>query len=447
MVVSAYSAKSVKARNVLAMADPDDVFSVHCFCTAHVNIESARFYEKYMGPNQFHRPYMRLVGSVTDLFLENQGEMFPCGTNSIQFIEPQSVTINYALSYEEIGLLASRGLYCKGYTPPDNITGNVMEIPVSVVYKGVYDTPCCFVDIVDQYEIPTSTQLNGYVGLFQVAEVHPDVIAQLEAAPLVGLPVPKEYASQYDVQLESEGEFYNEQPTPDQVYNDTYQEEEQEEAPREISPEEREEIDIIDRVNAKIDNRASDDEITRVNNKADDKSILDLINAVNSEVAADQADADDTQNLYHDTDAAANQTVVGGISKLTDRMSYLKRKAQSDANEQQNIARNNDIAADNIALNEGITDIAGQGAGDGELASFTDKQKAKSEKNAKKQRDIARNNDIAADNMALNEGITDIAGHGAASKPSDSAQSLLAGLGVSSPKPSAPQDDESSKFL
>lgn len=460
--VPVYNSTTVKARNILAMTDPNDIFEKHYFCTARVHIDRARFVFRYDAKEEREVPWLLLAGFINDsedtanIFIEDYvNDVFPCGSKKLRLMQRQDVTIMWKLTDSEKGLLASRGLFRKGFLPPNNIEGNDMEFPVSAIYRCIRNSAIGFIEIYGPYRIETETRLNGYHGLFELTQTHPDTIAELEGQLSTGLQIPPGFESQYNIELDEENTYYNERTTQASVPTNDYEplyDDASAEVNVPISAAEKAENDIVDRVNAKISGRASEDEIVHANNKNDD-AIRDLIDSVHSEVAAEKAKADDTQNLYDNDNFVGERSSAGSISKLSDRMAHLKRKAQEDADEQHNIARRNDIAADNKSLNEGIDDIAGQGAGnssDGKPMTKSEQQKAKSEKESKKQRDIARRNDIAADNKALNEGIDDIAGQGAGNSSNNKtggslAQSLLAGLSTGSSKPDAP--DSSSRFL
>jgi aspartate oxidase len=92
-------------------------------------------------------------------------------------------------------------------------------------------------------------------------------------------------------------------------------------------------------------------------------------------------------------------------------------------------------------------------------ANKKDKKKKKRDSYEQIKRKMTRNVDVAADNKALNEGITDIAGMGAAEAPAKKsqphkadnqanlAQQLLSGtFGASSPQSSS-QDENEGQFL
>ena len=433
------SADSISAHNLLSMQSEDDIFSeIYTGCTARVKVDSAYFTEEYRGPGKLHKPYMEIIGTVSSIFIESEDQrIFPCGAKELQMMEPQRVRIHYVLSTEELADVVNMGLFTDAddFDVPTNLVGNIIEIPVDIKYTGVYETPIGAVEVLDPDERYTCTRENNYFGIFNACPVS----KQIEEEKLESY----QYYEKTDYTAVEEAVYTCEDTTEPEA-TDEYnveamrEREEEEEEQRNISAvakliaaqtaeasERRARVNssdihaIADKVRANLDARAKANEASR------EASLSDAMFGV---------DGQDTRTVlpekatYEDFKAAAQA------------VDAEKVKSEKEADDSRENARTVDRAMDNIALNEGIDDIAGYTDGNQYLDSAqsaeteSQRQDKEDEKSGKKAMDTVRKADIAADNKALNEGIDDIAGQGAASSSqSTSAAELIASLEENTP--------------
>lgn len=430
-----FNGSNVSARNLLAMTPSDDKFvEENIPCTARVQVESAHFKQMYRG-TLLSVPYMEILGSIGSVYIEDENRFFPCGTNEMNFMQSQEqpVRARYFLSVQELQDLVGMGLYEPGFQPPANLINNVIEIPVKVTYRGIYDTPCCIVEVQDAFEIDTAThdavidgkqiEGNGYEGIFYSCEkldITPDRVYGFEDNMTYVRHKIKEENYDKPLDVAPQVETVNEP---------------------ELSDDELAEIKHIEKVNAQI--KDATHKHTSMLEGVDKSDVKSFLHAVKAEAAA-QEEANKTEDYYGNDfwNDTPQEEKVKDNSRLSNSYDLLKtmaeKQVQTDAQLREKeeeksgkkaaeVARRTDIASDNMALNEGITDIAGYGSSSASETPAQIKEK-KDAKSGKKAIENARRNDIAADNKALNEGITDIAGQGAASKESRAASDLVANL-------------------
>lgn len=426
MNVSAYNAHSPEAKHILAITDANDVLSQQMICTARVDVETACFYDEYQGPGLLRRPAMKMTGTVSSVFIEDDdNRYFPCGSKEIQLMTPERVEINYVLSTTELQELVGMGLYNEGFEPPANLIGNTFEIPLNIVYKGIYESPCCFVDIVDSKRLNTCTKDNRYDGLFMACRVHPGVVAERDANyRYVNMNILPERA-------------LNPNPAPAPITTPVVNEPVSQTNEPVLSAEEREDVDILSRTAAKID----EDVIAHTEQKSNNSKAFNagpLVDEVQRAVKED-ADNNSTQGSDLFTDNTDADAVDDGphITTLSDKMEKLKEKARDyvgdDSGSDSGNADLSDVAQVDSELTDDDTfvDFDDDGLSDGSDSSKSS-AKRRAEAAARKQREIARRLDVAEDNKALNEGNTDIAGHGANNNNGTArgglAQRLLAGV-------------------
>ena len=336
MELVAYNKDDVRARNLLAQAGEDNVLSEkNIHCTASIEITSAYFDDEYKGARCLHRPYMKMIGNVGSVFIEDDDDrVFPCGTKSMTLMTPQQVSINYYLDENEISELALKGLFRENFEVPENLIGNVMEIPLSINYEGIYETPCCIVEIEHPYELQTSSKENSYYGIFNGCRIHDEILREQKDGEYSNSTV--DYLDNYEDTDEEEYENYEEQ---DELAEDL--------AP-ELTDEEMEDQAILNKLSSSLQ-----DQISKSNSKKknEDFDAREFMKELREEVEAEDKDEEqeDVFGLF-DEDGT------------TDKKNKKKKKRDSYEQIKRKMTRAVDVAADNKALNEGITDIAGMGA-------------------------------------------------------------------------------------
>lgn len=442
MNVSAYNSHGPEAKHILAITDPDDVLSQQMICTARVQVNDAFFYDDYQGPGRLRRPAMKLTGTVSSLFIEDDDDrQFPCGSKEIELMSPQDVGINYVLSTSELQSLVGMGLFNDDFQPPENLIGNTLEVPLNVVYKGIYESPCCFIEIVDPGRINTCTKDNHYDGIFMGCRTHPGVIAEQSA----------DY--EYTKMNVLPDKAFEPAPMPVPTEEPVADEVQTEETPVVMSDEEREEADILGRTAAKID-EAVVAHTEQQSNGAREFNAGPLVDEVQREAKADAEAAAAAARADAPFNDESDSGVIDGphIVTISDKIAKLKEKARDY------VGSNSDTDSDSSLDAQGENepdDNAFFDYGSSDFEEDADDTKAnvkrRAEAAARKQREIARRLDVAEDNKALNEGNTDIAGHGASEKsetPNNRAgglaQRLLAGI---KPSNNTGHTDDSQQFL
>lgn len=423
-----FNGQSVAASNLLAQVSNDDKFTeTDIPCTARVTVDDAFFKSMYRGTS-LPVPYMEILGHIDSVYIEDPNRYFPCGTNEMRFMQGQSqdVVVRYFLSNQEITDLVSMGLYDAGFKPPANLINNVFEVPVEVTYKGIYETPCCIVEIQNAQELDTTThdsfvngreiEGNGYEGIFFACEkiegITPDTVYGFdsfghnayERHKHIETPEYKSVEEQNEVTVEPE-----------------------------LSAEELAEIKHIKAVEEQISAEASE-HATKISN-VDKSNVRAFLQEVKETVKAeDEANAFDDQyaSMWSDYDTTNTEQNVSEPARLSASydllrdMAKTKAKAEYDAKKSADAARLVDVAQDNMALNmDANADTSGFGVTDAQL------QEKKDEKSGKKAAQVAHNVDVALDNMALNKDANaDTSGFGASDNQhkTTAASDLLASL-------------------
>lgn len=444
--VPVYNRNSADARDILTRVPSDDIGQESVQCTLKFHVRDAYWKEQKL-PNGLHRPYLELNGSVQEMFIEEDDDRtFMCGSKSITMDEPQDVRVSWILSTNELANLTQKGLFYDDFAMPAGLIDGEIEIPGEIVYTCVYDTPVTMVSIARPWEVETSSKANHYDTIFELWEVseqrareeHKDFAYSLDAfAPSIA-PAPESPIRDY---------FDDDVPKGSQ---ETY-------IPQNLDEEEA----LIKSFNDTIQEREA--EAVRNRQLAEDKAqkrriALNHIRAAHKDSAMAEARAKNAQkDLYEqlmsgnteDTDGNSGKLkyddIKNGVqsdaysSIMNDMLSEARKaegsyidgdgndsKSDADAKKSRDAARLVDIARDNQALNAGVTDISGFGAADetGNESQMSDEEKK--EMQEKRSREAARRVDIALDNQALNRGETDIAGQGAGHSKSQAEKTAAA---------------------
>lgn len=435
------SCDSIDAHNILSMQSPDDVFStVYPGCTASVKVDAASFREEYRGAGKLHKPYMEIMGSVGSLFFEDDdGRQFPCGARCLEMMQPQTVRIHYVLSSDELSDVVRMGLFSNAgdFDVPTNLVGNVIEIPVAIKYTGIYESPFAAVEVMEPGLVYTCTRDTCYFGLFNACQIS----AEIEAEKLENFEYypHKDYSMYNSEQYVPENDFVQDQhqdqvsvqPVPS-MQQDSVQHEEL--AVPETTREEQDSISAVQRLieeHAKeaADRRAAMDArggagmagmaiVDRVNRKLRERAESDELPVVRSGAifgSDDTSDAKSVKPTYEDFKTAAMDIASETESAMSDDELSERDKAEKDADDVREQSSGTDRALDNQRMNQGSSDIAGFGTQVSDIRDLTPEQRKEVEekKTGDAQRRVSRMQDIAADNLAMNRGITDIAGQGA----------------------------------
>ena len=449
-VFSVYNSHdSITAHHLFAMQDKNDVFSdIYQGCTVRVKVTSAFFREEYRGPQLLHKPYMEINGAAQSVFLEkDDSRVFPCGFKELELMQEQKVRIQWNLSIEELTLLTSKGLFTDygDFDVPMNLVGNVIEIPMTIKYTGIYESPVAAVEILDPMEVYTCVRENTYWDIFEAGCYDSKQVEDEKKVGFNFCPLRKDYS----VEAEDEQQLMEAEAQTEELPEETVQQ---------STLEDEEDKAVLSAVDKLVQMQTADDAARRA---AVDKKQIATLTARANELKKQQADAerlereasmsdtifgvDGEDNRHVDQKRASYEDFKKAVESLDEELA----KAEEDANESKEAARKVDVAMDNQALNAGNDDIAGYAAeqtlSDEQYLGETDEQKQEREdkKSGKAQIEAARRQDIAADNKALNEGITDIAGQGASSvKPRrpdkvSTAADLIANLSAAA-DPSSP---------
>lgn len=447
MEVSVYNQRSAQARSLLTKVSDDDKFAVQVTCSAHVQVEKAFFVEDKSTGGVIGTPYMKMLGKVSDLFIEDyDNREFPCGTKQINLMQDEPVEINYVLSTQEIQQLVGLGLCHKGFAPPANLEGNVIDIPLNIVYTGIYESPCCVVEIIDSQCINTSTKDNGYAGLFEACQMHPDIMREQEA-DYVYAPMNE---SAYIAELAARQQAEEERRRAEEEAALAAQAAMDAEPVHEMTEAEKKESEIFDRTVRKVE-EVMDNKDAQRDSHDDSFDARKMLDDVQAEAGNNNSEEDEFGNLYG---SVADTSNSGKTMTLSDKMAILKQKAEKWTEEQvkaaDETAGNDEFAYESDEQEEESETqdetLFGTEAATSTALSDVDREREKAEKDAKRRREIVRRVDVANDNKLLNEGIDDIAGQTSASdaaekqkhksKPSQGepeekgslAQQLLAGV-------------------
>lgn len=430
-MVAAYNSNSVRARNLMTNVRRDDILVQEMPCVARVRVGKAFFMPGYSdGGGGVPAPFMRMTGTVSSLFIEaDDDRLFPCNDKEIQMMDTEAVVIDYLLSPDEVSSLAQKGMFHDpGFRPPANLEGNTIEIPVNVVYRGIYETPVCFVEIVKPLELATSTKDNNYYGLFEACEPSP-VIQSI-----------KDDAYEYV-------QFNQPEPEAAPTFEDFPREEdlERERAERRKDREvrigledperveQKEDDDILGKVDQEISEAAA--RAAQARESVDRQKIAaELLHPAREDFRHEKetqaAAAGNDYKMYDfssddaQRDAIARPDPETRASNIYDQ---LRTRAEAMRQAQDEEGGGADAGPDvqddtQQEAQEGFfppSDFGIEGDGDGKVT--TPEQRAKAE--AAKQQRINRMVDRGEDLKAMNEGITDTAGFGASEAPKTPAES------------------------
>lgn len=422
-MVAAYNSNSVEARNILSSTPREDILVETMPCIARVEVNNAFFTSLYTGAKGVIPPVMCMNGSVASFFIEDDDDrVFPCNEKEIQMMSPEPVSVEYALSPEEISSMALKGMFHDpDFEVPGQLVGNMIEIPINITYKGIYDTPCCFVEIIAPLELTTSTQDNNYYGLFETCPKSP-VIDMMKN-------------NQYDfAHFNEERHLFKTEEAMDYTPED----EVQEEGPA-LSEEEREDENILSAVNEKMmaESKSREERSARVDrSKVANEVLYRAKDDFDQQKAAEVMQEDNSYKLYdYSMDKPQASTItVGPTGKNRSESLYgllRTRSAEAAAAVQAQAGIADEVGNEEFQYQDGYEQEGqapeaedgfidfdnGEGSMDEGVGSEKS-QKAKAAAAAKKQQLINRQVDRAQDLKAMNEGITDVAGFGAGEEQS-----------------------------
>ena len=404
MVVAAYNMNSVNARNILASVSDDDILIEQITCVARVEVENAFFMDSYAGPGQLRRPFMRMLGKVSSVFIEpDENRLVPCYSNEIQLMEPESVQINYTLSTPELQELVGLGLYYEGFQPPSNLIGNVMEIPLNIVYKGIYETPCCFVEIIDPDKIDTCTKENGYFDLFKYCELSAKVRDEMTADyKYTEMNVSRE-VEEHLAKLEAEAERQR------VLYEQSqYAEEETVENAESIEAIDIAEVDMpgFNRtISALEEAQAGFDKQRQNNGSFDAQAMLDNVEA--KEQARQREEFANNSSIYDaltDDSSKSKYNITDKFNALKEEAALAQQEADKHNSDENAEGNNTKFNADGVIITDDMT--------------AAEAEHAKAEADAQAQNKAAMMKDVAMDAIARAKaedlGLkVDTSGHGA----------------------------------
>ena len=442
-----YRMGNISTGNLLAIQPKEDIFSCEFVAIGRVHVSAASFREQYRGPGFLSKPYMEILGEVYSVFIEDDDPTyFPCGSKDLHLKDiqhpngdgtipddPQEVKIRYILNFDEMGQISEMGLYADAndFTVPTNLVGNTIEIPMTIRYIGVYETPIAVVEVLYPEELETDTQTNGYYGIFNACQPSSEVALS------------KDEGWQWSEKkhLKEDEVVYGEEE---------YQPEAEPEEEEVLTAEDFEDNASYDAVNELFKEHAAQTAHLREKAKADMSAISTINALVNDKLEREAREAtNNRENSISDAifGVAGEDTRVVERRKATyDDFREAAQKYEAEAakcnDEVTDKARKNDAVYDNLTFNSGSDDIAGYGmnnqssssdsgeqylgdyldnplfaAVDGANMSEEDKEKAK-ERSGQKSIERARQQDNIADNMAINEAYregveVDTAGYGA----------------------------------
>ena len=395
------SCDSIEAKNLFAMQSEDDIFSDIYLCTCVVHVENAYLDEVYQGYGKLRRRELVLEGEVTGAFIEpNDDRIFPCGSKHLRMMVPQPVKIHWYMSADELATIEAKGCTYSDFELPPNLLGNDIEIPMTIQYQGIYESPVVAIEVLDPFEVPTCTLENKYDGFFNTCVESKEVEAQ-----------------------KMDGYAFYTRPDYENMYEPEYASDEmettiEEEVLLEQTEEEIEDEGNYEAVNKLIAEQTAESEARRARREAHAADTRTIVGMVNAKLAksAEQYQMDNETNLWDAMsygDESTETKVVKQKASYDDfkfaAMEYERQKAEEERLRSEEEAKKVDIANDNMLMNAGIDDISGYSGAE----TDSQLQEKQDEKSGKKSAIAARRQDIAADNIAMNEGRTDIAGHGA----------------------------------
>lgn len=111
--------------------------------------------------DQNYRPYLTLIGNVRNIVGD-----FSNNVNEVYFGEDDKIDVSciYDFTDDEIKDLIDKGIYNDTFKTPDDLVGQVMEIPVSCNVLSIQNTeiPITFVEIDDPHRVYLTTESTGY---------------------------------------------------------------------------------------------------------------------------------------------------------------------------------------------------------------------------------------------------------------------------------------------
>lgn len=419
--VTVYNTDSIKARDILSQVSNDDVLTEMVECVGKVYIEQCFFNMERRFDGGLGNLELKILGTVKELFIEDYDDrQFPCSTKNINFTDAEPVMINMQLTAKEKGHLFECGVDHPGFEPPANMKYNVMEIPMLIEYKGIYESPVCFARIIRPNEIQTSTKKCGYYGLFDLVAKHPDVVREEENGGI-------------DINLnKTSPEIRMAAPVK------TMLNEKSSEVNKTLAAAAAKEQEPVDKSVAAVRETITERMATKpVNPKASETTVKIYEKSV--EEYTEKSNVKDATNVSDiDSDAApqnADNVIPYTVRKMDSALYGMLSQNVSEHAEKIEQARKD---GKDIPFNASL-DEEGR-VYDGMTGEFgnEDKSLSKAEREKRRQINLARRADIAADNKALNEDPNaDISGQGASVKKT-SAQELLSGI-MSTPKSSSGQ--------
>lgn len=481
MTVDVFNARSAAARSLFTRKTKDDILETQIECMAVVDIPDgddsgwAFFDEEFQGGGKIRRPFLVVQGTVSELFIEDSdNRVFPCGAKRLYIKDFNKnddkkdgeirnaipVRVNWRLSSDEISYLFSVGLAYSDFAPPDLLKGNKLEIPVNIIYRAIYESPICAVDIVEPDKLETSTLLNRYDTMFMNCEPSQELLAEKERG---GVAVDLNYSDKVAV-MDFEPEDVSDVI---EIPDDTPVVSAEEEDPV-LTPDEIEEKEASEKISETIENISVEYAAMRENSKP--VNVEGVLDDIRREAAAEESDhnsgtfsrksgtlrlseriaalkartanlaGDDTNDSGRAADNAeviTDMTNYGSDSEKGTKAEREHKKAEKDADDQRERMRNIDRAMDNRALNEGRDDISGFGASEGE-------------KDVEEERRKIRNVDTALDNQTFNSGSSNVAGFGSGS--GSLSQDLLSRVMPKTQRggdlePAAKPDDSQQRYL
>lgn len=418
--VTVYNTDSIKARDILSRVPNDDVLTEMVECVGKVYIEQCFFNMERRFDGGLGNLELKILGTVKELFIEDYDDrQFPCSTKNINFTDAEPVMINMQLTAKEKGHLFECGVDHPGFQPPANMKYNVMEIPMLIEYKGIYESPVCFARIIRPNEIQTSTKKCGYYGLFDLVAKHPDVVREEEnggidinltkTSPEIRMAAPVK------TMLEEKSSEVNKTLAA---------------TAREQEPVDKSVAAVRETITERMASKPVNPKASETTVKIYEKSVEEYTEKSNVKDATNVSDIDSgeaPQNADNVIPYTVRQMDSALYGMLSQNVSEHAEKIEQARKDGKDIPFNANLDAEGN-VQDGLT---------GEFGD-EDKSLSKEEREKRRRINLARRADIAADNKALNEDASaDISGQGASVKKT-SAQELLSGI-MGTPKNSSGQ--------
>lgn len=417
--VTVYNTDSIKARDILSQVSNDDVLTEMVECVGKVYIEQCFFNMERRFDGGLGNLELKILGTVKELFIEDYDDrQFPCSTKNINFTDAEPVMINMQLTAKEKGHLFECGVDHPGFEPPANMKYNVMEIPMLIEYKGIYESPVCFARIIRPNEIQTSTKKCGYYGLFDLVAKHPDVVREEENGGI-------------DINLnKTSPEIRMAAPVKTMLNEKSSEVNKTLAAAAKEEPVDKSVAAVRETITERMATKPVNPKASETTVKIYEKSVEEYTEKSNVKDATNVSDIDsgetpqNTDNVIPYTVRQMDSALYGMLSQNVSEHAEKIEQARKDG---KNIPFNASLDEDGHVY-DGMT---------GEFGD-EDKSLSKAEREKRRQINLARRADIAADNKALNEDASaDISGQGASVKKT-SAQELLSGI-MNTPKSSSGQ--------